>query len=138
MTTAGEARMYLQDEVESKLSNVKAQIKLLSSMDATQEPKQEAMRMLEELHQGLYQLVRNLRRIVPATITADLQICYNDLMSLYNEIRKITSGMTRAKIQAAQRLFLRNLENVQRKLSIVESFLVTSEKEGQRKNKDIQ
>jgi len=138
MTTTGEARIYLQDEVESKLLNVKAQIKFLSSMDAKQEPKQEALRTLQELHQGLYQLVRNLRRILPATITADLQICYNDLILLYNEIGKISSGMSRAKIQAAQELFLRNLKNIQKKLSIVESFLVTSEKEGQRKNKDVQ
>ena len=133
MITVSEARMYLQGEAERNLREVETNITLLSSMDAKETPKKKSMAVLRDLNNGLYQLARNLRRekTIPPAITANVEISYEDLKLLHNQIGKITYGLATAKMKATQELFLLNVKDVRKKFRTVESFLVRLEREGQ-------
>ena len=130
MMDVGEAIVYLKGEVERQLEEVEYNIKLLDSENAQERAKKDVLQVLKDLHQGLYQLARNLRKnkSVPSSITANAQICYEDIKLLLSQIEKIKYGTAAAKIQAAQKLFLINLRSVRNKIQTVESFLVKLEK----------
>ena len=126
MTTAGEARMYLQEGTGNWLDLSVTHIISFS---------REASDTLKKAAQGIYQLTRNLRRNkdISRGIPAILQICYKKLMELSNEAsRKISPKLNPAEKEALKRKLLVDLEKVRKKIQTVGSLLVTLEKEGQR------
>lgn len=131
MTTAGEARMYLQGEVEHGFEEAERYLKTFSS---------EASKTLKGVAQGIYQLARNLRRnkMISKEIAANLQICYNDLIELSHEAgKKASSQLSPAEKEAAKRVLVEQLKRTRKKMRLVESLLIRLEKEPQKQSNQL-
>ncbi len=136
MVDVGEIMVYLQDNVGPELNKVETQFKLLSEQNAVA-VRTDTLNVLKELNLGLHRLLINAQRNkknIPERIPVNIQICWNDLVSLRDEVgRKIHSSLSPAEGEAVKIKLLAGLKNIRKKIDFVKSMLVLLENEGKKK-----
>jgi len=132
MTTAGEARMFLEGKATEDLNQIKTALENLSREDA--------VRLINLLKSEIYLLRSDLYRnkAISKNILANLQNCCNKLDDLGDKVNKMILSETTAEKQAIQGDLLKKLNAIKKIIDTQRSFLIQLEQEERRKDSSQQ